>query len=89
MDTASSIPSYCSTPALRYLVKDMKNPRQLYNKNSWDTDAKHCEEDVVSWATTKLKKVFSGDECIISPQKKNTWTGKKPDLIVQKFEQNK
>jgi hypothetical protein len=63
----------------------MKKPSKISEKNK----EIFYEDDVASWATTLLKKVFSGDEWIITPEKRNDETKKlKPDLTVEKFSQD-
>ena len=81
-----SIPNYCSPPSLQYLKRKILEGRFYYNMIGL-YELRHYEEDVSSWATTLLKKVFSEDEWILTPYKKDIHTSKKPDLRIEKFEE--
>lgn len=83
-----AVPNYCGTPALHYLKKLLKEPLKVHSAKTDKTSYSHYEEDVGSWTITLLKKVFSDDKWILTPQNRDVYTGKKPDLIVEKFEQD-
>jgi len=81
---ANNIPSYYPTPALKYLVDKILQTSSYYDEKNDKTIRSHSEWHVGAWATTMLKKVFSGDEWIIIPERKNEYTRQRPDLTVQK-----
>jgi hypothetical protein len=83
---AASIPNYCSGLSLQHAKNRMKTPTLVMKKKGgWEE--KFYEHYVASWACTILKKVFIGDEWIITPEKQDPSSGKRPDLTVEKTSQ--
>lgn len=77
-------PNYCSYPSLQFAKNRIKNPPESFNKNKTKYQEKAYEHHVASWALTMLKEVFTGPEWIITPERKDPNSGKKPDLVVEK-----
>jgi len=78
MANITPIPDYF-TPAL-----------ELWANKFSDSDPskknQHYEWHVGAWAATMLKKVFSADEWVIIPERRNEDTQKKPDLVIEKLD---
>lgn len=68
---------YHATLALDFARKRINNPPLLDNK------PKPFEHYVGSWACTMLSMVFAGEEWLITPERRDDYSRKKPDLMVQ------
>jgi len=66
-------PNYQATPALQFAETRILNP----------PEGTQYEHHVGSWACTMLGQVFNGPGWIITPEKTNPTSGKKPDLMVE------
>lgn len=70
---ANITPNYF-TPALDIRAEKISDP-----------SIKPYEWHVAAWATTMLKKVFSADEWVMIPERRNEHTQKRPDLVIEQF----
>ena len=66
-------PNYCSYPSLQWAKNRINNP----------PGQKHYEHYVGSWACTMLKHVFADPKWIITPEKRDQYSKKRPDLVVE------
>lgn len=82
--STSLVPDYCSIPSLQYAKNLIINPPPKYPDGR--PLIKHYEHHVGSWAATMLKKAFSDDKWIITPEKLDEFTETKPDLVVENVE---
>ena len=73
-----TVPDYCSTASLQYAKHRILNP----------PDEKPYEHHVGSWACTMLGMVFEEAEWIITPEKVDQYSKKRPDLVVEKVLSN-
>lgn len=72
------IPNYLSSPVLQ------KAKETIVSRNG----AKHYEHRVGTWMGTLLKNVFAGDPWAITPERRDEYTNKKPDFVIQKLQPN-
>ena len=77
--------AYAPSVALQGALERIKNPPDSYttDKNGNPVHKKY-EHHVSTWACTMLKETFSSDCWAITPEKKDTTTGKKPDFVLEK-----
>lgn len=73
-NTQMAAPNYSNVIALRAARSRIQNP----------PDGKYYEHHVGSWACTMLKQVYYGPSWIITPEKTDTHSKKKPDLVVER-----
>ena len=73
MANTLTAPEYCSYPSLMSAKNRIQNP----------PEQKPYEHHVASWACTMLMAVFSGRNWIVTPERQDPNTRKKPDLIVE------
>jgi hypothetical protein len=71
------------------LREEIKTPRGVISKKTNEVTYKHFEDTMRAWSTTLLKKVFADDRWIITPEKINLYSNKKPDLVVERLEGDK
>lgn len=76
-------PNYCSSISLQFAKNRIKNPPYTINSIGSYTPIPY-EHHVGSWALTMLKTVFNEPEWIITPEKKDDHSKKRPDLVVEK-----
>jgi hypothetical protein len=70
-----NIPNYCSSAALQAAKHRIINP----------PGGNKYEHYVGSWACTMIKEVFNEDYWIITPERRDDYSNKRPDLIVEKI----
>lgn len=80
---SAPIPNYWSAMSLQHAKNRIITPSSVTNK-AGKVEERFYELYVGSWACTMLKNVFAGDEWIITPEKQDPNSRKKPDLIVEK-----
>lgn len=76
------VPNYCGQTSLLFCKERIKNPPSVATKKGYVPKA--FEHHVGSWALTMLKSVFQGDQWIITPEKTDQHSNKRPDLVVEK-----
>jgi len=74
---------YCAIPSIQFAMKRIQDPSSLGH------GPRPYEHHVGSWAFTMLKTVFHGPEWIITPEKTDENSRKRPDLVVEKFKDGK
>lgn len=76
--------TYTPSLALQTAIDRIKNPPIVFNKKNEAVTTKF-EHHVSTWACTKLHEVFpqSGD-WLITPEQRDRYSNKKPDLIVER-----
>lgn len=73
----SSVKNFSSLPAM---IK--------VEENIGYQNGKSKEHRVGSWSCTMITKVFNSDEWIITPEKIDDYSNKKPDFTIEKFKDN-
>lgn len=71
----SSVKNFSSLPAMIKVEKNIK----------YQDDGKSKEHRVGSWCCTMITKVFNSDEWIITPEKSDDNSNRKPDFTIEKF----
>lgn len=77
--------AYTPSLALQAALARILNPPSVFNQENEQVERKY-EHHVATWACTKLKEVFSKEKWAITPEQKDQYSGKKPDLVVEKVE---
>lgn len=79
--------TYTPSLALQAALKRIMKPPNIINKKG-EIIARNYEHHVATWACTKLYEIFpKSGEWTITPEQKDTFSGKKPDIIVEKISQ--
>lgn len=78
-----AVPDYCAQPSLQYAKQRIKNPPLSVVGKKGDVVNKHLEHHVGSWACTMVSKVFNEDHWIITPEKRDKDSKKRPDIVVE------
>lgn len=76
------VPNYCRQMSLLLAKERIKNPPIVQTDKGFAS--KPFEHHVGSWALTMLNSVFHGDNWIITPEKADDYSKKRPDLVVEK-----
>lgn len=74
--------SYTQSLALQFAKRRIINPLDT------GSGEHHYEHHVGSWACTILKDVFGSPHWIITPERRDDYTNKRPDFVVEKLEGN-
>lgn len=74
--------TYTPSIALQNATHRINNPPVVFNKNNEPVHTKF-EHHTGTWACTKLKEIFYEDKWAITPEQKDQFTRKKPDLVVE------
>ena len=75
--------TYTSSLALQAALDRINNPPFVINSKDESVQTNY-EHYVGTWALTKLKEVFSEEQWAITPEQKDGYSKKKPDLVVEK-----
>ena len=90
--TMAQIQNYLTYPNVARTISDIENPKQalVYDKKNktYKPAYTHYEHHVGSFASTIIKHVFSENCWIITPEKRDNDSGKKPDFTIQRVEGN-
>lgn len=79
-----SIPNYCAQPSLRFARERIVNPPLVQDKKGQSVN-KAYEHHGGSWAFTMIHSVFQGPKWIITPEKTDKTSNKRPDLVVERL----
>ena len=82
-NSSNNMATYTPSLALQGAFERMINPPMIFNKKNEPVTTKY-EHHIATWACTKLKEVFSSEIWAITPEQKDQYTKKKPDLVVEK-----
>lgn len=77
-----SVPNYCGQMSLRFSKERIKNPPSVETSKGYVPQP--YEHHVGSWALTMLSSVFQGSLWILTPEKMDENSKKKPDIVVEK-----
>lgn len=75
--------TYTPSIALRNAIYRINNPPMVFNKKNEPVQTRY-EHHTATWACTKLKEIFYEDKWAITPEQRDKYTKKKPDLVVEK-----
>jgi hypothetical protein len=79
-----AVPNYCDQSSLLFAKKRINNPPTVQNKNGLLVSTPY-EHHVGSWAFTMVSSVFRGPKWIITAEKIDTNSKKRPDIVVEKL----
>jgi hypothetical protein len=78
-----ALKNYCAQPSLRFARKRINNPPLVYNNQGIFVPTPY-EHHVGSWAFTMVNSVFHGPLWIITAEKIDQNSRKRPDIVVEK-----
>lgn len=84
MANPSTITNSCSSASLQYAKTLIKTPPIIRNEKN-KKERKYYEHYVASWGCTISNLVFTGQEWISTPERRDDYSGRKPDWSVYKM----
>lgn len=76
-----AVPNFCAQPSLRSAKWRIQNPPEVHGNKV--IEPKPYEHHVGSWAFTMISSVFHGPFWIITAEKTDTTSKKRPDIVVE------